>query len=427
MKRNLLLCTALILLGTQAGNAQFLNKLKKKAEAAVNKAIDGEPVTIKKPQVQTQGNTQATTQPQNTTTQQTQATETKAAPIEAYAKYDFIPGQNLIYSDTFTGEAMGELPAGWNSNGNGAVTKLNNFEGNWMRMDQHGTYLAGKDLVSTDNFTVEFDVIFDLKFKGYGYPEFYFGMLSTGKIPAADNSFLNDQYGNKTFYVTLNPGNGGSTHMRLSSYKKTISYFSSPVKSYDALEKYYGKIAHFAMQAQKERIRLWINGDKIFDAPKGLPAGDIFNQLYFKIGSSNYADKELGYYVSSIKVAQGAPDMRNKLINEGRFSTSGILFDVNAATIKAESNGILLELAQVLKDNPTVKLNIIGHTDADGNAAANQKLSLARAESVKNSLVANGIEEARLQITGKGATLPVASNKTETGKAQNRRVEFVKL
>ncbi|RCH56230.1 hypothetical protein DJ568_05715 [Mucilaginibacter hurinus] len=436
MKRNLLLCTALLALSAQAANAQFLNRLKKRAEEAVTrkaeKAIDKtveDPYSLKKEK--------AAEQPQQTQPQQTTEapkapaatkTETAPAPLQAYAKYDFIPGQNLIYSDNFAGEAMGELPAGWNSNGNGAVTKLNNFSGNWLRMDQNAVYLPGKDLATGDNFTVEFDMILDLTSKGYGFPDIFIGMIATGKVPAGDNSILTEQYGIKSFHLDISPGSSGSTNLRFAAEKGRTVYFRSPVKSYKVLEAYYGKPAHIAIQAQKERLRLWINGDKIIDAPKALPVGDVFNQLFFKISSSNYTNEQLGIYVGNISVAQGAPDLRNKLVNEGRFSTSGILFDVNTATIKPESAGVLQEIANVLKENPAINVRIVGHTDADGTAAANQKLSINRAESVKSALAETyGISVTRMQVAGKGATQPVAPNKTETGKAQNRRVEFIKL
>ena len=105
-----------------------------------------------------------------------------------------------------------------------------------------------------------------------------------------------------------------------------------------------------------------------------------------------------------------------------------ILFDVNAATIKPESNGVLKEIAGALKANPGFKVKIIGHTDSDGSDASNLELSKKRSDAVKNALVNDfGIDASVLQTDGKGETQPVADNKTKEGKAQNRRVEFVKL
>ena len=80
----------------------------------------------------------------------------------------------------------------------------------------------------------------------------------------------------------------------------------------------------------------------------------------------------------------------------------------------------------ILKEYPSSKFSIEGHTDSDGKDTLNQKLSEDRAAAVKNYLIENGVDAGRLTSVGYGETKPIASNKTKTGKAQNRRVE-VKL
>ena len=140
------------------------------------------------------------------------------------------------------------------------------------------------------------------------------------------------------------------------------------------------------------------------------------------------AENKDEFMVSNIRYAVGAPDTRNKLLTEGKLVTRGILFDVNADKIKPESYGVLKEIGAVLKENPAVKVKIIGHTDADGDDAKNLDLSKRRAASVKNALSAEfGIETARMETDGKGETQPSDPNTTPQGKANNRRVEFVKL
>ncbi len=132
--------------------------------------------------------------------------------------------------------------------------------------------------------------------------------------------------------------------------------------------------------------------------------------------------------VSNFRVAIGQPDMRSKLITEGKLVSYGIYFDVNKDVVKPESYGTLKGIADVLKDNPTVRVKIVGHTDADGADKSNLDLSKRRGESVKNELVKTfGIDASRLEFDGMGETQPIAPNDTSVNKALNRRVEFVKL
>jgi outer membrane protein OmpA-like peptidoglycan-associated protein len=188
------------------------------------------------------------------------------------------------------------------------------------------------------------------------------------------------------------------------------------------------KPLHYAIQVQKTRFRIWVNETKLFDIPRGVNTKDTLNQLFFKMEGSNYKDDEIGYYLTNIKVAAGVPDTRHKLIEEGKFSTTGILFGFRSATIKPESYGVIKDIASVLKENPTVKVKVVGHTSNDGDLNANLELSKQRAVAVKDMMIKEfGIEESRLETEGKGPTQPVADNKPPEGKAQNRRVEFIKL
>lgn len=106
--------------------------------------------------------------------------------------------------------------------------------------------------------------------------------------------------------------------------------------------------------------------------------------------------------------------------------TEKIQFDLNEATIKSESYGLLDEIVQVLKDNPSItKVDIIGHTDDYGEESYNQTLSERRAKAVLEYLTSHGIEASRLNYKGYGETKPIADNSTMAGKEKNRRVEFL--
>jgi outer membrane protein OmpA-like peptidoglycan-associated protein len=176
---------------------------------------------------------------------------------------------------------------------------------------------------------------------------------------------------------------------------------------------------HIAIWVQKSRIRLYQNMDKVFDIPKAFPTGCVKpDRIRFERGAA---------MVSNIRIAVGAPDMRNKLMTEGKLVTYGIYFDVNKDVVKPESYGTLKEIAKILNEVPDVKVKIVGHTDSDGQNAANLDLSKRRAASVKAELAKSfGVNADRLETDGMGETLPVAANDSPANKALNRRVEFIK-
>ena len=114
-------------------------------------------------------------------------------------------------------------------------------------------------------------------------------------------------------------------------------------------------------------------------------------------------------------------------LNSKGFIALHINFETGKSVIKTESQGIVTEIAKMLNDNPTLNVSIEGHTDNVGKAEANKKLSIDRAASVLNALAVAGITKTRMHSTGWGQEKPVADNATDEGKAQNRRVEIVKV
>jgi len=115
------------------------------------------------------------------------------------------------------------------------------------------------------------------------------------------------------------------------------------------------------------------------------------------------------------------------LISTGKAVIYGITFDFDKADIKAESKPQLDQIARLLSDHADLKLAITGHTDNQGAADYNQKLSQRRAEAIVTALVGNyAVTSNRLSAQGMGAASPVASNDTDEGRAKNRRVELIK-
>lgn len=397
------------------------NRVLNKAEAEVNKGLD------KAEGKKTETKTVADNTTDNTDTDEAPA-QKKDVKLKQYSRYDFVPGESVFYFADFNGQPIGELPVGWNSNGSAVLVTLEGIEGSWLRLPQRTVTLTDNKKEMGEDFTLEFDVVMQYEFNGWLPPHLQFGLFASGEKDAGSNDYLNEPYGLKTLFVTINPAKDGRTTISMQSYNKRSRYFNGPAKAHGAIEQFYGKPLHVAMQAQKERMRVWVNGDKVFDIPKAIPVENIFNQLFFQLESSAYADEQVNVYVGNFKMARGLPDTRHKLAEEGKFSTTGILFESNKAAIKPESSGVLAEIAGVLNKYPELKVKIIGHTDSDGSDEANQKLSERRAEAVKEALVNEyKVSEDRLQTAGKGEKEPVEKNDTQAGKAQNRRVEFLKL
>ena len=115
-------------------------------------------------------------------------------------------------------------------------------------------------------------------------------------------------------------------------------------------------------------------------------------------------------------------------MDEGKFSTTGILFETNSDAIRPHSYGALKEIAGILNEQADLKIRIVGHTDSEGESRPNQELSIKRATAVKNFLQTEfGINGSRMQADGAGESQPVADNNTKESKAANRRVEFIKM
>jgi outer membrane protein OmpA-like peptidoglycan-associated protein len=151
-----------------------------------------------------------------------------------------------------------------------------------------------------------------------------------------------------------------------------------------------------------------------------------FKATYLLVSGDYSEGKPLAF--KNFKLAAGGDqNMIGKAFTDGKYISHGINFDVNKSSLKPASMGEINAIAKILKDNPNLKFEVGGHTDADGDDAENLKLSEARANTVKTTLTGMGIDGSRLTVKGYGETKPIAPNSTFEGKAENRRVEFVKM
>jgi OOP family OmpA-OmpF porin len=353
--------------------------------------------------------------------------------IQSYSKYDFIPGEQIIFMDDFTNSSMGEMPAGWNSNGKGEVVNVEGYEGKFLRMFPAAKYLTGNTSSFGDSFSIEFDLIMTgTPPSGTRYfPELVLGMFSSERKRTTDNSFLSakPQVANLT-EIQLKPNlDAGSKAILTTKGAMGVRYFESgiiPIKEYSES---FSKSAHYSIQVDKQRIRFWVNGKKYFDVQQAIKTTPVLNQFFINpLEYWCYNEENYGLYLSNLKIAKGIPKPDLQLIEGKGFTTNAIQFNVASDEIKPQSMGIIRVVGNTLKDNPNVKLQIIGHTDNNGSASENLSLSRKRAEAVRRILIDSfAIVESRLTIDGKGASLPLQDNQSAAGRAMNRRVEFVRI
>ncbi|MGC4101681.1 OmpA family protein [Ferruginibacter sp.] len=321
-----------------------------------------------------------------------------AQEFKAYNNYDFVPGNKILFEDDFRSDQDGEFPTHWKlEGGQGVVNKMDDdevlaitkYSSIYSPNIKNKTYLPAQ-------YTIEFDTWLDA---GYDSNEGIFLEFRKGKDK------LGGIYTNHSYFEC---------------------YFGTDKLQGDlpaaiANEAYHNKWHHIAIAVKDAQIKVYCDQYRVLVVPDcGFKATNI--------GIGGNASEGMALLFKNFRLAEGGGmNMLGKKFTDTKIVTHGINFDYNKASIKPESMGTLNGIVQILKDNPDLKFEVGGHTDSDGEDAYNLKLSQQRADAVKAQLIKMGIDAARLTSKGYGETKPIGDNKTPEGKANNRRVEFVKL
>ena len=342
------------------------------------------------------------------------AAQQAAAPdFQAFSNFDFVPGEKVVGFEDFSQDSIGDFPAKWNTNAAGEIVTVAGKPGRWLKLTRAGTFIPELAPTLPDNFTLEFDLLVP--------PAFNSGYLFNASIVQLDdvNVALWQVAANRFTFTAWPGGPTWQTSMTARQNETQTATGTSDTKS-----PWKSDPLHIAITRQGVRVRVYLNQEKMWDVPRALLPTAKYNRIAFFIPN---VDAGSEYFVSNVRLAVGAPDTRNKLLTQGKWVTNGILFDVNSDRIRGESYGTLKEVAGVLTENADLKVQIVGHTDSDGEAAANLDLSRRRAASVKTALVNEfKIDAGRMDTDGKGENEPADTATTPAGKANNRRVEFIK-
>ena len=346
--------------------------------------------------------------------------------LTTYSKFDFIPGEKIIIFEDFTQDAIGDFPAKWNTNSSGEIVTADGETGHWLMISKKGKYTPEYITNLPENFTLQFDLLSSEQFNYNSSPLQVIFTTVYGKDVLKESDMIEKKWSAVSIgLLPTNPSLNGAS-ISFQSFQdseekdknefSTARFNSNPSKA---------KVK-VSVWRQKQRLRVYLDEEKIIDVPRAFEEGKPYKTVMFETWMDMFNDKDR-YLLSNIKLAIGSPDTRNKLINEGKFVTRGILFDVNSDKVKAESYGALKDIAGVLLENPSVKVMIVGHTDSDGSDADNLALSKRRAEAVKTVLMKDfKVDASRMTTDGKGESQPVDKNDSPEGKANNRRVEFIR-
>jgi OmpA-OmpF porin, OOP family len=327
-------------------------------------------------------------------------------------KYDFVPGDRMVFFDDFTADQIGDFPAKWNTNGSGEVITFDQDQKKWFGVAPGSIFIPDLPSPLPKEFTFEFDLIAT-------------GITEKTSSGAKLRVVLDES---TTFQAGKNQARFDLPFVK---YIPSGVYINNRVNSSQVISNtldgdlrgLFDERTRVSVAVNKQRLRVYLNENKVVDVPRLVPDAALNAIKFEPVGLKPELER---LFIGEFKMAEGGLDLRAKLLAEGRLSTNGIQFDVNSASLKPESYGIIREIALALQGSTDMKLRIVGHTDSDGDAGLNLDLSRKRAEAVKKALIEHyGISAQRLEVDGKGESEPVADNGNPQGKAENRRVEFV--
>ena len=421
-KRMMIALALFFAMSTGISAQGWLNKLKDKATQKITNKIDSN-VDKGMDKVLDKAEDEATGVVKGKTSKGEKAAEvdvpTQEADPVAATSSDFKRGSVILFQDDVTAEQVGEFPSKWDMFSGtvetktlGGVKAINPTDNAQIQplIKEQGAYLP-------EEFTIEYD--------------FYYW-------PSNDDVGLNDI--KLILAVTKDrseyPGEGHDVgdltafvlkHGVCNTYEHDYMFNGNKDGAFEySFKKGWN---HVALSFNKRALKVYFNDKRVVNLPR-------VNQPTWMCFQVPFEYKNLTF-IRNVVIAKGAVALydRNeqsmtaveKAIQEtGKFVTNNILFKTGKADLLPESMEEIQKVADYMKKNPRARFEVQGHTDNQGSDAINDPLSQKRAEAVVKALADLGVDDFNLKAVGKGSHEPVADNKTEEGRAKNRRVEFIK-
>ncbi len=328
--------------------------------------------------------------------------ESPKSPNVLWSKFDFVPGDEVIFEDgPDIMEENGEFPSRWDLV-DGQI-EIANVDGENVMMFIDGAprivpFLKNaKDDYLPEVFTIEFD---------------FYKPVKGNRISVYLFDYKNQERNHK-MYMDISSGGVSEKLHGIAGDVPGIDYNNSA----DA------RWIHISIAYTKGKLKVYMDDTRVINIPhySGNPTG-LSLQAYWADLKDNKA-----FYFKNVRIAKGGVKYYDRVLSDGKIIVNGIRFDVNKATLKPESMGPINKIYELMQKQSSLNFSVEGHTDADGDDTNNQRLSEARAKVVMNKLIEMGIAGNRLKSAGFGESKPIGENGTPEGKANNRRVEFVKF
>ena len=419
-RRLLVMLVVAVVCSTSANAQSWLSRLKDKAVEKVKEKVENkveDEVGNATDDVLSGKATKKAKKSKNRDADVEETADTSADTPTVNTSTDFKRGSVVMFEDDVKAERVGEFPSKWDLldgaaevktiGGVKAIEPTNNAVITPL-LKQQGAYLP-------EEFTLEYD--------------FYY-WKSGSQVKGNDGIGLNDL---KLRLYTTTDRSDPSTDDGNVTFELVHGVCETGDHSYYNMGRptnfnYTFKQGwnHVAFSFNKRALKVYFNGNRVVNLPNVKQPTWFAFQVPFDYHNLTF--------IRNVVLAKGAVELydRNasdidKAIQEtGKFVTNNILFETGKATLKPESMTEIEKVADYMKKNPRVRFEVQGHTDNQGSDKINDPLSQQRAEAVVKALADLGVDDFNLKAMGKGSHEPVADNKTEEGRAKNRRVEFIK-